>query len=241
MKLKETDIKYLAGIMDADGCLTRSPCGNYFQLTLAASTAIDRDGEYLKWLHENVGGKLYTVTFPDKPNWNNQQHWKVYDKKTLGMLLPRLLKHMVIKAKYWNDLWEGREADRRDVGPLKPKNHPSNAWLAGFLDGDGYYCMIKNRDPRWKQLSIRVTLHEDDVSCLEFLQKAFGGKISSVGDKPYKKWIRNLGPRDKSFAVPFLKRMHGHSRLKKHKIEQMLHYHSQRLSVDPSTEEAIVR
>ena len=113
---------------------------------------------------------------------------------------------------------------REDSGPLKPKNFPTGAWLAGFLDGDGYY-MIRERP---KQTEVRMGVHtgKQDLPTLEFLQKAFGGKIKDRGNTV--EWVRNLGPRDRAFCQRLLRKLLRYNPMKKWKMERILEFHSTR-------------
>jgi hypothetical protein len=82
-----------------------------------------------------------------------------------------------------------------------------------------------------------------DASVLEFLQNSFGGTIKhNSRNEDWKVWWRGLGPTHTGFALNFLPKLVKHSRFKKHKIEQMIHFHSyrQRLSVSASAEDATV-
>ncbi len=90
-------------------------------------------------------------------------------------------------------------------------------------------------------MRVSVTAHITDIIALEFLQEAFGGTIrkNSRTDN-VRVWWRGLGPANASFALRFLPKLVKHSRLKKHKIEQMIHFHKQRLSVSAPTGEATV-
>src|SRR5690606_38752957 len=123
---------------------------------------------------------------------------------------------------------------RKNTGPLKPKKHPTWAWVAGYLDGDGCYYM-RQRKKNWgvsTELLVQVLAHHLDKVSLDLLHKAFGGRLyKSVGknDQCYT-WTRNLGNSDKSFAIHFLRKVLRHSQLKKHKIEKLLHFHLQRLN-----------
>lgn len=164
------------------------------------------------------------------------------------MILPRVIKHMVVKGSHWNNLFmkwielKGKpltdgeiaqlkawsEESRKVAQPLKPKNHPTWAWLAGFLDGDGYYSLQKGKvkhSPNYCSLRVGAVCHKSDRVSLDLIKKAFGGSFKEEGD--ILRWYRNLGPRDKDFAVPFLKKVHAHSKLKKWKIEQMLAFHNE--------------
>ncbi len=173
------------------------------------------------------------------------------------MLLPRVTKHMVIKAKHWQwmlDTWRmtrangktcsmeererltlaSKESRRRNVGPLRPKNHPTWAWLAGYLDGDGYYsyrCRKQNGYVQWNMF-VSACAHVNDASVLEFLQKSFGGTIAPQGQSDNVKiWKRSLGYSNRSFALKFLPKLARHTKMKRYKIDAIISHHRQRLSV----------
>lgn len=258
--MNESLVKYLAGLLDADGSLSFNfredgARGRYFvglTLRLTASDEVDRN-RFVERLPELTG--MGSTSRYGK----NKQFcvWNVSARRDLEMLLPRLIKHMVIKAKHWDWLlntWRGikrmsygstsvtleeREAmteesasSRRErVGPIHAKNHPTWAWLAGYLDGDGWYLHRFNREQNYYQMHVGAVAHDNDASVLQFLQRSFGGHIA-----PHSKtggcmvWKRNLGVRDRAFALRFLPGVVKHSRLKRHKIENMIHHHQQRLS-----------
>ena len=267
-QLKETEIKYLAGLMDADGSLFFQfvPYNDMYNvrllLKLQQSVSIDRDGKYMKSLETITGSTQFINLSAKNPEWADAYRWNVQSINDLNMIVPRLVKHMVIKAKHWDNLLtcyrnligksvtekemlalkEFSEISRKNTGPLKNKIHPSWGWVAGYLDGDGCYH-LRNRTKgkgKWTELIVKVTAHNDDLQGIQLLSKAFGGIIKKNNYENTHTWSRNLGIKDTAFAVNFLKKVHFYSRLKKYKIEQLLHYHSQRLSDKTSTEEAIV-
>ncbi len=253
--MNESLVKYLAGLLDADGSLSFEAHKGYddrvrisLKLHLVASDTIDRNG---------FVASLPSLTGMGKVSRYNDRYtqWFVCHRAELEMLLPRLIKHMIIKAQHWQwllEFWRGwrsqekgqksmsveeyealaqasRESRRERVGPIKPKNHPTWAWVAGYLDGDGCYSFRTSKN---KNMRLSVTAHVTDVHGLEFLQKAFGGTIKDgARTKNVKVWWRGLGPANRSFALGFLSKVVKHSRLKRHKIEQMIHFHRQRLSV----------
>lgn len=258
-QLNETEIKYLAGLMDADGSLFFQfvPYKDVYNvrliLNLQLSDSSDKDGRYIRQLADKLGVKAQVIDLTSQnPNWSCAYRLRMTNQATLNMLLPRLIKHMVIKAKHWETLrrihknlinksvsYENKvvienvqRESRSNVGPLKSKLYPTSAWLAGFLDGDGCYHMRtrSKNGKNYKELLIKVTVHTDDRSVLEFIHNKLGGRYYESTNENTYNWVRNLGPKDRSFAVEFLRKMHKHSQLKKHKIEQMLHYHSQRLT-----------
>lgn len=245
----ESEIKYLAGLLDADGCLSLCFVDNklYLEMSLSASESIDKHG-YIDSLADRAGS-LSIREYPNT-NWSTSHQWRVHSRSELNMLLPRLVKHMVIKGRHWKHLFDlytehrakplsdeeiGNLKDlssssRLEAGPIKHKNHPTWAWIAGFLDGDGCYTFKKHSNPEAKNamsLKIAAVSHLNDRCAIDLLFKAFGGSIRY--EQSWIRWSRNLGPKDGSFAISFLRKVHRHSRLKKWKIEQMLAYHNNRL------------
>lgn len=262
----ESEIKYLAGLLDADGSLSfkfakqNGSCRLHLSLSLDASLAIDQHG-YLTSLAERAGN---VYTYKRELSEHLQQKWMVGKASELNQLLPRIIKHMVIKGKHWDWMYttylvklkQNISAEeeitlkiqstisRSISGSVKHKKHPTWAWVAGYLDGDGHYSKRYDKNPQ-KTTLMRITLtsHESDFSGVNLLQKAFGGTINHDKKHPWLIWHRNLGVTDHSFALAFLRKMHAHSRLKKHKIEEMLQFHNthlQRLTEKISTESVIV-
>lgn len=259
--MNESLVKYLAGLLDADGSLSLSfkhdqnRKGRYFiglQLRLAASDAVDRHG-FVQSLPE--------LTWMGTTSRYGPQHqyitWAVSKRRDLEMLLPRLIKHMVIKAKHWQwllDVWRlarsenktcslrqrealteaSKESRQFRTGPVRAKNHPTWAWLAGYLDGDGWYSYtsgVYNGYRQWR-MEVGAVAHINDIGVLEFLQRSFGGRIKDHGQSDnVKVWKRSLGYQNRSFALRFLPNLAKHSRLKRHKIDAIIHHHRQRLSV----------
>lgn len=263
--LTETDFKYLAGLIDADGWISfqfnrskYSTGKTYLNLSLglAASDTIDREGKFMEWLVSHCGN------LSSYRDINNRliRTWNLGKRSDLAQFIPRLTKHMVIKAKHIDRLFgifcnlQGKNLtesetallratsveSRLDTGPLKAKNFCSKAWTAGFLDGDGHYGIHKKKQTNYTALSIDALVSESDRCALELLKKTYGGEIHYQDGNP--RWYRGLGKQHHAFAIRFLKTMHRHSRLKRHKIEQMLAFHNwpQRLTESTPTGEVIV-
>lgn len=255
--MKETDIKYLAGLLDADGSfmLTFSNSRVYLRMSLDLSTGIDKDCKYSQWLSDKL--EVTPCIHKREGNAKGVMSIKIVVQKrsTIEKIVPRLLKYLVIKGKHLEELYKvwqelrGRilEEDaieklkqfskdsRKNVGPVKPKTKLPRAYVAGYLDGDGSYIMKKSSGT----YNVNCVAHIDDRIVADLLHKQYGGHI--YYQENWIRWRRPLGRTNKSFAVPFLKDMHRHSRLKKWKIEQFLnHHHSQRLSGNRSKDQAIV-
>lgn len=249
-QFNESEIKYLAGLMDADGWISFSFVKNrvYLSVAICQSVVYDKNG-YLDSLGQRAGR-----TTVRKTTHRDVKTWHVRDERDLNILVPRLVKHMVIKGKHLQRMFDKYKSlrgtvctdeeleelktfsieSRKDAGPLKAKTHPTWAWVAGYLDGDGHYNFSKKRETA----RIEVCAHESDIVSLEFLQKAFGGTIKKMTGKDAGsnfRWFKNLGKRDKKFAQSFLKKVHKHSRFKKWKIEQILAFHNQAATTECSS------
>jgi len=241
---KENEIKYLAGLLDADGSLSFKFCKStsgktflYLILSISASVKIDVHN-YMQTLADRAGSVI-GIEY-EKETYSDARCWRVQGRSDLDQLVPRLLKHMVIKAKHWQTLYnyytelkgiditdrveelkQLSQESRNNTGPLKPKVHPTWAWVAGYLDGDGCYNFKKNA------MHVGVIAHVKDVCALQFLYKAFGGSLYEPQKDNTQLWRHGVGPSQKSFALMFLRGVVKHSRLKKHKIEQMIAFHIQ--------------
>ena len=244
-KFKENQIKYLAGLLDADGSLSLTHNNGYLGLVLNLELAesCDRDGRYIKSLSQ-YSGNLYTRKREEA--WSQTNTWRLVKRSELEMFLPRVIKHMVIKAKHWNYLlslfrdYQGKHITSNEYallqeqsvesrtisGPLHEKIHPTWAWVTGYLEGDGWF-MIRHR-PKQVEIQAGAVCQVSDVVALKLLQKAFGGIVKE--DRGHMRWVRNLGPKDASFAKRFCSKLVQHSQLKTHKLEQILAFHSQRLN-----------
>lgn len=262
--MKETLVKYLAGLLDADGSLSfdlkaydKADNGTFFlglALSLASSDAVDTRG-FVDKLPEETGMGVVSRYGKEK----QFKSWKVHKRADLERLLPRLIKHMVIKGKHWQwllDRWRehrgamlpaemrgelaaaSKQSRLENRGPVKPKNHPTWAWLAGLIDGDGCYACRRNKCGTYKgtqyhqwTMNVGAVAHKNDAHVLEFIQRAHGGLIFGHGQtESLLVWRRNLGPRDASFALRFLPNLAKHSRLKREKIDQIISHHRQRLT-----------
>lgn len=254
--MNETDIKYLAGLLDADGSFFFNYSSNRAYLTVALdlTTGIDRDMGFTNWLCEATGVKPCLSS--RELNAKGVQSIKIVLSKrsTIEMLVPRLLKYLVIKGSHlkrlqdkWLDVRGRRLSDeeieelkkftidsRKIAGPVKPREWLPKAYVAGYIDGDGCYIMKKSSG----NYNVNTVAHVNDRIVTDLLFKQYGGRIHYQED--WIRWVHPLGRTNKSFAIKFLRDMHRHSRLKRHKIETFLHYHSQRLTEESPKGEVIV-
>ncbi len=233
--LNETEIKYLAGLLDSDGYVSFNYVKGrvYLDIGIVQSVGYDRHN-YMEYLAQHTGTLQYRATAKQ-----DQKVLRIRKQSDLNKIVPRLLKHMVVKGKPLSamygkytelrgevledlsDIKQFVKDSRLNTGPVKPKKHPTWAWVAGYLDGDGHYNFSQKRGTA----RLEVCAHKTDLAGLELLHKAFGGSILPMNGSDNFRWFRNLGKRDSGFAIAFLKKMHNHSQFKKWKIEQILNFH----------------
>ena len=251
-KYNETLNKYLAGFIDADGTLAfhfNKTVDGYFRIGLQFGiTQIDNRGRGFKlveFLKESYGvGSLSDV--PSK----KQKYWKVANKDELEKFLPHVIKHMVIKGKHFQRMLEKRrelagvnltqeqvdvlrqfaKESRKDTGSIRYKKNASPAWLAGYIDGDGY---LRHSD---KEHWLKIHVQTSDVVAVELIQNTYGGKIYTTTKENIKEFRLNFGASFYGTANKVLKAIIPHLRIKRHDAEMILHWHKQRLSEKNSTE-----
>lgn len=162
--------KYLAGFLDADGCLSltfNSYKGRYtISLTFMflQSFSNDPDGSLIKAIHDfyNIGSITYRDLRGDN-TFSSVAVWTLGSKEFLK-LFSLIGKHLRIKGTHWDNLtWLYMElkgfhlseenieelklfskCSRKNSKWLKHPKHLSLAWFAGYLDGDGHY-RLRNR------------------------------------------------------------------------------------------------
>lgn len=255
-KNNETLNKYTAGFADADGTLAfffNKTKDGFFRVGLQfVICQIDQRGrgfKLLQYLRDSYGvGHINDI--PDK----KQKCWKIANKSELEAFLPHIIKHMVIKGKHFNRMLELRreltgknltqedvdslrkfaKESRKGTGSTRYKKNCSSAWLAGYIDGDGYL----RHSPREHWL--KISCQESDVCALELIQRTYGGKIFNVSQPSIKEFRLNFGATFYGTAQKVLKKIIPHLRLKRHEAEMILYWHKQRLSEKGSKEQAIV-
>lgn len=242
----ETLNKYVAGFVDADGTIAfhfNKTVDGFFRIGLQFGiTQIDNRGrgfKLLQFLRDSYDvGSITDVK--DK----NQKYWKVSGKNDLEKFLPHVIKHMVIKGKHFQRMLDKRrelsgvnltqeqvdelrkfaKESRADTGPTRYKKNASPAWLAGYIDGDGY-LRCSDRE-HW----LKIHVQKSDVCSVELIQSTYGGKIYKTTKENIKEFKLNFGASFYGTATKVLKAIIPHLRLKRHDAEMILYWHKQRLN-----------
>lgn len=242
----ETLNKYVAGFVDADGALSfyfNKTVDGHFRICLQFSIVqIDNRGRGFKLLQDLRDA--YDVGSIHNIEVKNQKCWRVSSKNDLEKFLPHIIKHMVIKGKHFQRMLDKRrelsgvnltqeqvdelrkfaKESRADTGPTRYKKNASPAWLAGYIDGDGYLrCYDREH---W----LKIHVQKSDVCSVELIQSTYGGKIYKTAKENIKEFKLNFGASFYGTATKVLKAIIPHLRLKRHDAEMILYWHKQRLN-----------
>lgn len=242
----ETLNKYVAGFVDADGTLAfhfNKTVDGFFRIGLQFGiTQIDNRGRGFKLLQDLRDA--YDVGSITDVKDKNQKYWKVAGKNDLEKFLPHIIKHMVIKGKHFQRMLEKRrelsgvdltqdqvdelrrfaKESRAYTGSTRYKKNASPAWLAGYIDGDGY-LRCSGRE-HW----LKIHVQKSDVCSVELIQRTYGGKIYDTAKENIKEFRLNFGASFYGIATKVLKAIIPHLRLKRHDAEMILYWHKQRLN-----------
>lgn len=245
-KYNETLNKYVAGFVDADGAISfhfNKTVDGFFRIGLQFGiTQIDNRGRGFKLLQDLRDA--YDVGSITDVKDKNQKYWKVAGKNDLEKFLPHIIKHMVIKGKHFQRMLEKRrelsgvdltqdqvdelrrfaKESRADTGSTRYKKNASPAWLAGYIDGDGY-LRCSGRE-HW----LKIHVQKSDACSVELIQRTYGGKIYDTAKENIKEFRLNFGASFYGIATKVLKAIIPHLRLKRHDAEMILYWHKQRLN-----------
>lgn len=186
--MKESTKKYMAGLFDAEGCFTinsafrpASNCLGFTSQIIIASTNLPT----MKWIVSTFGG-----VYKHRPRTESRDayYWVISNRKHALDFISLVKPYLIIKSEQCSVLeeylcLEGRELperraqlrDRikalkwdRDSVTTETSNIPnvSNAYCAGYIDGDGHISKTGIQAEGKKFLSIAA------------LHKNFGGHLS---------------------------------------------------------------
>lgn len=227
------DIKYLAGLIDADGNfnINRIDDGYIrFTVSIASSENTDKDFNMLNnvsdtfklgstRIYENVHGRV--------------MEWKVSSLSEQEQLLPILIKHLVIKGTYaqycldirrkykgrkcpddeWQEIQKELKLQRQQSKAAIHKKHMTWGWFAGYVDGDG--CLAEATKYSYR---LSITAHQNDIEGIKLIQHSIGGNISPIKKKPWLyTYTLTLGVKTRQQTISILAKYLQHSKMK-HKI-----------------------
>lgn len=213
--------KYIAGFLDADGCISvrfKEDCRTP-QMAVSFSQKTMQD-EVLQRIHAELGGSYNQVEVKGV----HYSHLVFGGNKQSSMLLNRIRPFLVIKRHYADVCLDvcsrkiGREEiptvqeylkiQRRQRSLPLPK-HPTRGWTAGYIDGDGCISVKSlNKGSGVANLLLVIAASGYDTEGIEILQKQFGGRIHDHGKNGVRQWHLALPPsKAKELFEPIAARM----------------------------------
>lgn len=209
--------KYLAGFLDADGCIYIQWLKEGWKPQLRINfTQKKEQDKVIEMIHEEYGGYLKNTTVKGIDYTGLD-----FCGKTADMLLSRIKKHLVVKRRY-ADICLGfsrekafnipelkkRLKDERKIQSLPLPNFPSRKWLAGYLDGDGCISTQGFSKMGTPKLVLHIACSNYDSEGIELIHKAFGGGINDMCEKRCKQLRITLHPsKAKEIFGPIVKYM----------------------------------
>ena len=225
--------KYLAGLFDGDGTIyVRYSSGN-LRLTMEIVFNLNEPKveETMYMLYDHYGfGRI------DRKQSKNVTLacWVIEGKRAIS-LFNTIKKHCVIKAQHGERvlklytsnrrpkpsvLKRWLRLSRRNTGSLKPKNHITWGWLAGYIDADGY---IGYNPSIYTGIRFGCNAVKDKAA-IELISKSFGRPYRyNPKDKCFRLDIY-MSKKTKATAQRILPKLLPHLRFKKWNAEQLLHY-----------------
>lgn len=239
--------KFVAGLFDADGYVGFDFCRGKIQLQSGLGLT---DKELIESLQRHFKTGTIIETVSENVNHSPFYRW-VMRSKDSKKFFNLIGKHMRIKATHFRNLIEIHselecevlsdeligslkeisKESRKNSRWLRHPKHPSYAWVAGYLAGDGHFEFKRgtNRNPKEMVVRVSSVCHKDDGYIQHFLCRAFGGSVIQPTNKPHLIWRRSLGKGNTKFATEFLKKLRLYMCLEKKfiVIDEMIKFHEQ--------------
>jgi len=232
-KNNESINKYLAGLFDGDGTIYCRLSNNRLRLTMEVVFNLDKpkveDTMYMLYDHYGLGRI-------DRKQSKNVTlgYWVIEGKRAIS-LFNRIKKYLVIKATHGERiiklflskrdvkhsvLKRYLRLSRRNTTSLKYKSHINWAWLAGYIDADGYI----GYNPKI-YTGIRFGCNADkDNSAIELISRSFGRPYRYYNSDNCNRLDIYMSKDSKATAQRILPKLLPHLRFKKWEAEQLLHY-----------------
>lgn len=179
------DVKYFAGLFDADGTFGISPRklsdGTYHIRVCVALYQKDQEQLMIDLgKHFNVSpnfitrDQMYSITFFGNKGIRLIQHLRKHlvIKKLIADFVCSL-EGMIVSKEELKDIREQIKLKRLEQQP--EKNFPARKWMAGYIDGDGCIRSQFNKKGGGLEFRLAIVSHESQMSAIKLIQKCFGG------------------------------------------------------------------
>lgn len=236
-KNNESTNKYLAGLFDGDGTIyLRAASNNNYRLTMELVFDLSKPKveSTMLWLFDHYGfGRL-----DRKQSKNVTLGYWVIEGSACVSLFNTIKKHSVIKAIHgeriitlWYQLRNGRTTSlpalkrwmtwsRRHTSGFKVKNHFTWAWLAGYIDADGY---IGFKQGVYTGLRFVANAYKD-VAAIDLISRSTGRSYRYNNRDCTLRLDIHISKDTQGTAQKYLVKLLPHLRMKKWAAEQLLRY-----------------
>jgi hypothetical protein len=226
--------KYTAGLWDGDGIIYLRDNGRgklRLTMEICGDSRVKKVEDTLLELFDH-----YSFGRIDRKA-TGMMSWVIEGNQAVS-LFNTIKKHSVVKAIHgerivnlWYQARNGREVllpqlkrwlswSRRNTSSLKPKKHFNWAWLAGYIDSDGYIG--------YKQeiyTGIRFGANKDkDHSAIELIAASTGRPIRYNKTDNTLRLDLHMSKKHRGTAQKYLVKLLPHLRIKKWQSEQLLRY-----------------
>jgi len=226
------DMKYFAGLFDADGSFTAEPRklkdGGYTLQLRATLYQLDK-ADVIREFAEYWG-----ATIQQHPN--GTLNVSIRCNKALRFM-EQVKKHLIVKRplveyliglqgeKVNKTVWKIVKAEIKKLrsNEISGKTYPSRRWVAGYVDGDGcFVCNYRKKDGN-VSVTLVVSSIETASAGIKLLHKFFGGKIytSLQNGKNIQQWRVYLSESNSKKIIGYFGK---HLRIKKAQADYILGY-----------------
>lgn len=233
-KNNESTNKYLAGLFDGDGTIYAGiDKDGYISISfeVCGDWRVPKVDETILFLYDH-----YNMGHVNRRD-NGMMTWHVGGDSAVS-LFNRIKKHLVVKAKHGERIIELRKQyragrkisksvlkrflrwSRKNTSSLKHKKHFTWAWLAGYIDADGYIGYKQNI-----YTGIRFGCnYEKDKAALDLIARSTGREYRyNEKDKCIRLDIY-MSKDSQATAQKYIPRLLPHLRIKKWQAEQLMRY-----------------
>jgi len=233
-KNNESVNKYCAGLFDGDGSIFLGiDKDGYISISfeICGDGRVPKVEETLLFLHDH-----YDIGYISRRT-NGMMTWHVGADNAVS-LFNRIKKHSVVKARHGERLIELRRQyrqgrtisketlkrflrwSRQSTGSLKFKNHFNWAWLAGYIDSDGY---VGYKQEVYTGLRFGCN-YKKDREALDLIARSTGRTYRYSERDGCIRLDIHMSKDTHATAQKYLPRLLPHLRIKKWQVEQLLNY-----------------
>lgn len=178
--------KYLAGFIDADGCLSvRARIGASPDLEVSVSQ-LHKGAVVLEAIQDMFGGQIRRDDTYSHLSMRGSPARKCFERLKKYLVLKRgHAEHMlglvdtsrVLRTKDDVLAVRSRVKEIRAYGATQQPNFPSRKWMAGYVDGDGSFTVKVCKKTGYAYPSLTICAAKNYIVGVHLLEKAFGGRF----------------------------------------------------------------